>query len=140
MTLFLISRTFHVTCPEFVVITSCFSRNLLVAPAGWNDTRVSKVVFESSATGAEKEVLVKSLYMSLGPSMRSMKVLTPNSLFADSGNLLNHIMWAYGSSIVFMVKIDKTKVAENQIAKFRDHIVCKAGFRVSTRWIYSSLC
>ena len=91
-------------------------------------------MFESSATGAEKEVLVKSLYMSLGPSMRSMKVLTPNSLFADSGNLLNHIMWAYGSSIVFMVKIDKTKVAENQIAKFRDHIVCKAGFRVSTRF------
>jgi len=97
-------------------------KKILVAPAGWNDTRVSKVVFESGATGAEKEVLVKSLYMSLGPSMRSMKVLTPNSLFADSGNLLNHIMWASGSSIVFMVKIDKTMVAENQIAKFRDHI------------------
>ena len=33
-----------------------------------------------------------------------------------------HVMWASGSSIVFMVKIDKSKVASSTIANFRDHI------------------
>ena len=114
-------------------------KKILVTPAGWDDTRVSQVinllmflpinieypcqvVFENVVTGAEKMTPVKSLYLSLGPSMRTMKVLTPHRASPDSGNLLNHIMWASASSIVFMVKIDKSKVAESTIAKFRDHI------------------
>ena len=65
---------------------------------------------------------VKSLYLSLGPSMRNLKVLTPHKARPDSGNLLNHTMWAAGSSIVFIVKIDRSKVEDSTIAKFRDHI------------------
>jgi len=87
-----------------------------------NDTRVSKVVFENVIDGSEKVIPVKSLYLSLGPSMRSMKVANPNNPGQLSGNLLQHIMWAAGSSIVFMVKIDKSLVDSASIAKFRDHI------------------
>ena len=32
------------------------------------------------------------------------------------------MMWASGSSIVLMVKVDKEKVAEHKMVKFRDHI------------------
>ena len=114
-------------------------KKILVAPVGWNDTRVSqvitsylisctliidiyKVVFEEINTGAERMIPVKSLYLSLGPSMQNLKVLTPHKASPDSGNLLNHTMWAAGSSIVFIVKIDKSKVGDSTIAKFRDHI------------------
>ena len=79
-------------------------------------------MFTNVVTGTEYVTPVKSLYLSLGPSMRSMKVLTPHGARPDSGNLMNHIMWAAGSSVVFMVKIDKGMVAESTIAKFRDHI------------------
>ena len=79
-------------------------------------------MFENVETGVEKVISVKSLYLSLGPSMRTLKVLTPHRANPDSGNLINHIMWAAGSSIVFMVKIDKNLVAESTITKFRDHI------------------
>jgi hypothetical protein len=48
----------------------------------------------------------------------SIKVLTPQRARTDSGNLINHFIWASGSSNVFMVKM----VAESTIAKFRDHI------------------
>ena len=72
--------------------------------------------------GSEKVIPVKSLYLSLGPSMRSMRVVNPNNPGQLSGNLLQHIMWAAGSSIVFMVKIDKSLVDSSSIAKFRDHI------------------
>ena len=79
-------------------------------------------MFEDVSTGVKKVTPVKSLYLSLGPSMRTMKVLTPNNARQDSGNLLHHVMWASGSSIVFLVKIDKSKVPNSTIAKFRDHI------------------
>ena len=54
--------------------------------------------------------------------MRSMKVINPHNPGKLSGNLLQHMMWAAGSSIVFMVKIDRSLVADASIAKFRDHI------------------
>ena len=52
--------------------------------------------------------------------MRSLKVISPG--IPDSGNLLQHVMWAAGSSFVFLVKIDKSKVDSKAITKFRDHI------------------
>ena len=81
-----------------------------------------QVVFEDVIDGSETVIPVKSLYLSLGPSMRSMKVVNPQNPSQLSGNLLQHIMWAAGSSIVFMVKIDKSLVDNASIAKFRDHI------------------
>ena len=48
-----------------------------------------------------------------------------NLVPADSNakkNLLQHVMWASGSSVVLMVKVDKEKVAEHKMMKFRDHI------------------
>lgn len=79
----------------------------------------SKALFVDVSNGRESVIPVKSLYLSLGPSMRVMKVVHNNK---ESGNILKHIMWAAGSSIVFLVKIDKSKVADSNIAKFRDHI------------------
>ena len=32
------------------------------------------------------------------------------------------MMWAAASSIVFLVKVDRSKIGESTIAKFRDHI------------------
>ena len=51
-----------------------------------------------------------------------MKVVNPNNPEQQSGNLLHHIMWASGASFVFLVKIDRSKVDEFAITKFRDHI------------------
>ena len=48
-----------------------------------------------------------------------------NLVPADSNakkNMLQHVMWASGSSVVLMVKVDKEKVAEHKMMKFRDHI------------------
>merc|ERR550525_845727 len=37
-------------------------------------------------------------------------------------NIMQHMMWASGSSIVMIIKADKEKVAEWKMMKFRDHI------------------
>ena len=79
-------------------------------------------MLEDVRSGKEQIMPVKSLYLSLGPSMRTMKVVNPGNPTKQSGNLLHRIMWASGFSIVFLVKIDRSKVPEFTITKFRDHI------------------
>ena len=53
--------------------------------------------------------------------MRNLNLVPAGSIGVKK-NLLQHMMWASGSSIILMVKIDKEKVAEHKMVKFRDHI------------------
>lgn len=85
-----------------------------------DDIHVTRAVFENLVTGSEETVDVRSLYMSLGPSMRTLKVLPTNS--SVTKNMMQHMMWASGSSIIVMVRVDKEKVADHKMTKFRDHI------------------
>merc|ERR1712212_585114 len=43
------------------------------------DVRVSKIQWEDTTTGSLKETKVNSIYLSLGPSMKSMKVEAPTN-------------------------------------------------------------
>jgi len=106
---------------------------ILVSPSENGDVKVTQVVWNNSLTGKECATPVKSLHLSLGPSMRNLKVVVPqnqgNPLTSQvrnwmdrlRPNMMKKIMWASGSSIVFMVKIDKTKIPASKMTKFRDH-------------------
>ena len=53
--------------------------------------------------------------------------LIPGDFIANVKNafkpaLMKKMMWASGTSIVFIVKIDKSKIPRNMLTKFRDHI------------------
>jgi len=92
---------------------------LFVMPSNqdYDDVTVNKAQFRNLTTGQAEIVPVKSISMSLGPSMKSLSV--------DGKNLLNHTMYASGASTVFMVKVDESKVDESQMLKFRDNIDMK---------------
>jgi len=104
-------------------------KTILVKPnSDGKDVRVSKIRWQDTATGDFKETKVNSLYVSLGPSMKNMKVETPtdghNALMLKSfaNNLVGKMMWASAASIVFMVRVDKSKVKDENLTCLRDHI------------------
>ena len=94
-------------------------RKILVAHRD-DDIHVTRAEFENLKTGTTESVAIRSLYLSLGPSMRTLNLVSAGTNVKK--NLLEHMMWASGSSIVLMVKVDKEKVAKHKMVKFRDHI------------------
>lgn len=95
-------------------------KKILVAKQGEKDIRITRAVFKNMCTGKEETQSIKSLYLSLGPSMRKLNIISEYSNKVK--NILQHIMWASGSSIVLLVQIDKDKVPDHKMIKFRDHI------------------
>lgn len=94
-------------------------QKLYVNPTNQNcdDVKVVKAQFENVQTGETEIIPVKSVFMSLGPSMRELKV--------NDENILTHTMFAAGASTVFMVKIDESKIDAKNMLKFRDNIDMK---------------
>jgi len=107
-------------------------KTILVQPTkNGDDVEVSRIQWQNINTGEIQETGVKSLYLSLGPSMRSMTVNVPPELaplkthlqnMFGGGNLIGQIMHASAASIVFMVRVDMSKVPEEGLRCFRDHI------------------
>ena len=91
------------------------------------DCVVTKVVWEDSVTGQESVTAVNTLHLSLGPSMKELLVtyhrgspfFKRKSIFQKK-NLMSKMMLATGSTMVFIVKIDKSVIAETKMTKFRD--------------------
>ncbi|KAL5258941.1 hypothetical protein ACHWQZ_G009420 [Mnemiopsis leidyi] len=103
-------------------------KRVLVKPTNnRQDCFVTKVVWEDCKTGQHSITPVKTLHLSLGPSMTKLIVKNnQSSMFSKFGkflkqdNLMSKMMLATGSSMVFIVKIDKSLVKESKITKFRD--------------------
>ena len=85
-----------------------------------DDMEVTKIVWESTKTGEIKTTPINSLYLSLGPSMKSLTLNIKSEsmsfsarmqrMFGLNQNLIGQMMWAAASSIVFMVRVDCSKV------------------------------
>ena len=85
-----------------------------------DDVEVTKIIWEDTKTGKTETTPVNSLYLSLGPSMKSLSLnIDPGSMsfsarlksmFGLKQNLIGQMMWAAASSIVFMVRVDCSKV------------------------------
>ena len=79
-----------------------------------DDVEVSKIIWENTKTGEIQSTAVNSLYLSLGPSMKSLKVNIPaenmtlgtrlQNMFGINQNLIGQIMWASASSIVLWLE------------------------------------
>ena len=87
-----------------------------------DDVEVSKIIWENTKTGEIQSTAINSLYLSLGPSMKSLTVNIPaeymtlgtrlQNMFGINQNLIGQIMWASASSIVFMVRVDCSKIGD----------------------------
>jgi hypothetical protein len=85
-----------------------------------DDVEVTKIIWENTKTGEIETTLINSLYLSLGPSMKSLTLnIKPGSMsfsarlqsmFGLKQNLIGQMMWAAASSIVFMVRVDCSKI------------------------------
>ena len=103
-------------------------KKVLVKPTkNRQDCFVTKVLWEDRETGEHLVTPVKTLHLSLGPSMTRL-IVKPNQdsifskmcSFLKQDNLMSKMMLATGSSMVFIVKMDKSMVKESAITKFRD--------------------
>ena len=97
---------------------------ILVIPSGYQDCEVSRVVWEDTKTGEQTTTNINTLYISLGPSMEKLMVMNGKNswlgnLFPQK-NLIETIMHAASSSMVVLVKIDRTLVPDDKLIKFRD--------------------
>jgi len=108
-------------------------KTILVKPnVDKEDVEVSKIIWENTKTGEIQSTAINSLYLSLGPSMKSLKVNIPpeylslgarlKNIFGINQNLIGQIMWASASSIVFMVRVDCSKIDDEGLRCLRDHI------------------
>ena len=108
-----------------VVRDSSRLKSVKVKPtSNGQDCVVTRVVWEDCVTGEQSVTQVNTLHLSLGPSMTKLLVKTKqgslvNTLF-KSKNLMARMMLATGSTMVFIVKIDKSVIGEREIIKFRD--------------------
>ena len=68
-----------------------------------DDVQVSRILWENTKTGEMKSTPINSLYLSLGPSMKSLTVNVPNEFQSlglrlqnmfNGGNLMGKMMWA----------------------------------------------
>ena len=68
-----------------------------------DDVQVSKILWENTKTGEMNSTPINSLYLSLGPSMKSLTVNVPNEFqslglrlqnMLNGGNLMGKMMWA----------------------------------------------
>ena len=96
-------------------------KTILVKPnAKEDDVNVTKIIWENTKSGQLESTAINSLYLSLGPSMKSLTVnMKPEfmsfgsrlqNIFGINQNLIGQMMWAAASSIVFMVRVDCSKV------------------------------
>ena len=100
-------------------------KKILVKPmVDKNDIKVTRIIWQNRQTGKTQMTPINSLYLSLGPSMKSMTVnfspeVTSFSAmlqkvfgipFGSPQNLIGQMMWAAASSIVFMVRVDCSRV------------------------------
>ena len=132
-------------------------KTILVKPTpNEDDVKVTRILWENLKTGELQSTSVNSLYLSLGPSMKSMQINVPPEMLPmmtkiqnmlGFGNMIGQIMWAsagesnfsvstyssvfseskyflkhYLASIVFMVRVDTSKVPEEGLRCLRDHI------------------
>jgi len=110
-------------------------KKILVKPKeaanGAEDIQVSKILWENTQNGEQYITPINSLYLSLGPSMKSLTVNLPPHLESlgtklqssfGGANLMGQMMWASAASIVFLVRVDCSKVPEKGLRCFRDHI------------------
>ena len=98
-------------------------KTILVKPnKDKTDVEVSKIIWKNTKTGEIQSTAINSLFLSLGPSMKSLKVNIPaenmtlgtrlQNMFGINQNLIGQIMWASASSIVFMVRVDCSKIGD----------------------------
>lgn len=92
---------------------------ILVAPTGQDDYRVTRIQWRDTSSGESATTPVRTLHLSLGPSVRSMRVVGPSGA---GPNIMEPMMWASGVSSVLLVKVDKSVVPPRALTKFRDHI------------------
>ena len=108
-------------------------KTILVKPnMDKEDVEVSKIIWENTKTGEIQSTAINSLYLSLGPSMKSLKVNIPpeylslrarlQNIFGINQNLIGQMMWASASSIVFMVRADCSKI--NDEGKLYEKFFC----------------
>ena len=106
--------------------------SVLVKPVrGGQDCKVTRVRWEDAVTGEMSTTAVNTLTTSLGPSATTLRVSSGESvgLFRrlvgglQPGNLMQKIMLATASTMVFLIKIDKTQLpGEDMLKKFRDDL------------------
>ena len=96
-------------------------KTILVKPnKDKSDVEVSKIIWKNTKTGEIQSTAINSLFLSLGPSMKSLKLNIPpeylslgarlKMIFGINQNLLSQMMCASASSIVFMVRADCSKI------------------------------
>ena len=125
-------------------------KTILVKPnVDKEDVEVSKIIWENTKTGEIQSTAINSLYLSLGPSMKSLKVNIPaenmtlgtrlQNMFGINQNLIGQIMWASASSIVFMVRVDCSKIDDE--GKIFHHCVqfCQLNCKQSYFFIHSMI-
>ncbi|XP_066931008.1 uncharacterized protein [Clytia hemisphaerica] len=104
-------------------------RKILVKPTDdHQDATATRIVLQNTKTKEFITRNVKSLYLSLGPSMSQLKVLPPsedrtlmNSLF-QSSNLLKTMLPMAGGTCTFLVKVDMSIIPESKLESFRTHL------------------
>jgi len=101
-------------------LTSAKLTKIYVAPTNDDDCRVTRIVLRDD-NGRDLTLPVRSLFLSLGPSMRSLQIQDENGIIKEN-NLLETMMHASGLSSILMIKVDPEKISPEGITKFRDHI------------------
>ena len=85
-------------------------KTILIKPtANEDDVKVTRILWENLKTGELQSTSVNSLYLSLGPSMKSMKINAPPEMLPMAttmqnmlgfGNMIGQIMWASACKFV----------------------------------------
>ena len=98
---------------QFQVLDNMQLKTILVKPTpNEDDVKVSRILWENLKTGELQSTSVNSLYLSLGPSMKSMKINVPPEMLPMTtniqnmlgfGNMIGQIMWA--SACKFFIRI-----------------------------------
>ena len=95
---------------QFQVLDNMQLKTILVKPTpNEDDVKVSRILWENLKTGELQSTSVNSLYLSLGPSMKSMKINVPPEMLPMTtniqnifgfGNMIGQIMWASACKFV----------------------------------------
>ena len=87
------------------------------AANGGEDIQVSKIVWENTKNGEISMTSINFLYLSLGPSMKCMRVnLPPHQQSLGDVNLLGQMMWASAGRVF-------SRESDSRIANVRLSII-----------------
>ena len=85
-------------------------KTILIKPtANEDDVKVTRILWENMKTGELQSTSVNSLYLSLGPSMKSMQINVPQEMLPMTtkiqnmlgfGNMIGQIMWASACKLI----------------------------------------